>query len=78
MKARNLLPRVTDGFSRAYVFAVIGGLVGTLLSGLLGDWFLPFIYNIGIPGFSSAVFAWLFLGGLMALDRIQRESETKA
>ena len=59
-----------DGFSNGYVNACIGGLVGMLASGLLGDWFLPFLYNVGIGGFRSSVFAWIFIGGLLALGRI--------
>jgi hypothetical protein len=35
---------------------------------MLGDWFLPFIYNVGYEGFRSSVLAWVFLGGLLALE----------
>jgi hypothetical protein len=65
---------VPDGFSYAYVIGVLGGLVGTLASGMLGDWFLPFVYNVGLNGTRSSLFAWLFLGGLVALERIYRNS----
>jgi O-antigen ligase len=58
------------GFSSGYIHACIGGLVGMLASGLLADWFLPYLYNIGIPGFRSCVFAWIFIGGLLAIKRI--------
>jgi hypothetical protein len=61
--------RVPDGFARAYVYGALGGLVATLASGMLGDWFLPFVYNIGMNGMRASMFAWLFLGGLVALDR---------
>jgi hypothetical protein len=44
----------------------------------MGDWFLPFTYNIGFPGFRAAMFAWLFLGGLMALERISRTDGREA
>ena len=63
----SLRSRVEDGFSRGYVCACLGGLVGTLAAGMLGDWFLPFVYNIGIAGFRSSVLFWLFLGGLVSL-----------
>ena len=65
-----LRARVRDGFSRGYVAGALGGLVGMLAAGWMGDWFLPFTYNIGVPGFRAALFAWLFLGGLMALEQI--------
>ena len=64
-----LRERVEDGFSRGYVNGALGGLVGMLASGVMGDWFLPFVYNIGFPGFRASVFAWLFLGGLVVLEQ---------
>ena len=57
-----------DGFARAYVYGVFGGVMGTLAAGMLGDWVLPFVYNIGLAGFRASAFAWLFMGGLVALN----------
>jgi len=65
-----LRSRVVNGFQRGYVYAALAGLAGTLAAGLLADWFMPFVYNIGFEGFRGAVFAWLFLGGLIAIDRL--------
>jgi hypothetical protein len=65
-----LRERLPEGFSIAYVYGVLGGLVGTLVSGLLGDWVLPFVYNVGMRGFRASVVGWLFLGGLVALEQI--------
>ncbi|MCL4507644.1 MAG: hypothetical protein M1140_16730 [Chloroflexi bacterium] len=65
-----LRSRVPEGFAKAYVYGAIGGLAGTLVAGMLGDWVLPFVYNIGFAGFRASVLAWLFLGGLVALGRI--------
>jgi O-antigen ligase len=62
---------VQDEFSRVYVHACIGGLVAMLFSGLLADWFLPFLYNIGTNGFRFSIMNWLFLGGLVVIDRAQ-------
>jgi hypothetical protein len=59
-----------DYFSLGLVGAALGGIAGMLVSGILGDWFLPFLYNIGFPGFRSSVYAWLFIGGLLALEII--------
>jgi hypothetical protein len=69
--------KVTDGFSRGYVYACLGGLVATLISGFIGDWFLPFTYNIGMTGFRAAVLAWLFLGGLIAIEQLEKAKEPK-
>jgi len=62
--------REGGGFSHAYITATLGGLAGTLAAGFMGDWFLPFTYNIGFAGFRAAIFPWLFLGGLLALEHI--------
>ena len=63
-KLRN---RFGDGFRQGYVYGALGGLAGTLAAGMLGDWFLPFVYNIGMAGFRVSVLGWLFLGGLVAV-----------
>lgn len=68
----------TDGFSRGFAAACLGGLAGMLLSGMLGDWFLPFVYNIGIAGFRASVLGWVFLGGLVALQGILRHAPAAA
>jgi hypothetical protein len=57
--------RLGDGFARAYVYGVFGGVLGTLAAGMLGDWVLPFVYNIGLAGFRASVLGWLFMGGLL-------------
>ncbi|MGA9532749.1 MAG: O-antigen ligase family protein [Anaerolineales bacterium] len=59
--------RMPPGFQRAYMYGAIGGLAGTMLSGLLGDWIIPFVYNIGLEGFRASSLAWMFLGGALAL-----------
>jgi O-antigen ligase len=59
-----------DGFARGYIYGVLGGLAGTLVAGTLVDWFLPFVYNIGMNGFRASILPWLFLGGLMSLARM--------
>ncbi len=70
-----LRTRVPEGFARAYVYGALGGLAGTLMAAMLGDWVLPFVYNIGLSGFRASVLGWLFLGGLIALERIITEGE---
>lgn len=67
--------RMPAGFARAYAISALAGWIGTLASGFLGDWFLPFVYNLGFYGFRSSVLAWLFLGGVIALDRLLSSSE---
>jgi O-antigen ligase len=68
-----LKSRVPDGFARAYVFGSIGAIVGMLAAGMLGDWVLPFVYNVGTTGYRASVIGWLFLGGLFALNHLWKK-----
>jgi hypothetical protein len=62
-------------FGKAYAYSVLGGLFGTLVSAGLGDWVLPFVYNIGLRGFRGSAMGWLFMGGLVALERLAVRGE---
>lgn len=76
--AWRLFHRLSGGFERAYTAGVFAGLIGTLVAGMLGDWLLPFVYNIGFTGYRSAILAWLFFGGLLAIERLaQAEPEQR-
>jgi O-antigen ligase len=68
LRLRALTPEGT--FERAYVYGALGGLVATTVAGMLGDWVLPYVYNITINGLRASVMAWLFLGGLVAIEQI--------
>jgi O-antigen ligase len=70
-----LARRFAGGFEEGYVQGALGGLVGTLVAMLLADWFLPFVYNIGFPGFRTSALAWMFLGGLVALEQVARSRQ---
>jgi O-antigen ligase len=59
-----------EGFGRAYAIGALGGLAGMLVSGFLGDWFYPFVYNVGLVGYRSSMLGWLFLGGLVLLEQL--------
>lgn len=74
-RLRTVAPK---GFARAYVYGALGGLVGTVASGMLVDWFFPFVYNIGFNGFRSSIFAWLFLGGLVSIEQMVRRQSQAA
>lgn len=62
-----------EGRERAYVVGALGGLAGTFAAGFLGDWVVPFVYNIGLNGFRASLFAFLFLGGMLAVARMAAE-----
>lgn len=59
--------RMHQGFERAFVLGAFGGVIGMVVAGMLGDWILPFFYNVGLNGFRSSMIGWLFLGGLMTI-----------
>ncbi|MGE0464672.1 MAG: O-antigen ligase family protein [Vicinamibacterales bacterium] len=58
------------GFPTAYALAAFGGTLGSLASGMLGDWIIPFYYNGGVLGFRSSLLFWVFLGGALSLRRM--------
>jgi hypothetical protein len=66
--------RATPGFDVGLVSGVLAGLVGSLAACMLGDWLIPFVYNVGLPGFRSSVIFWIFLGVVVALSRIVKGS----
>ena len=59
----------TKGFAAGYVNAMLATWAGALILMIFGDWILPFVYNIGFPGFQASVLVWLFLGGLVTLGQ---------
>lgn len=62
----------TQGFAAGYVNGMLAAWAGALVLMLFADWILPFVYNIGFPGFQASVLVWLFLGGLVALEQIAK------
>ncbi|MCO5192601.1 MAG: hypothetical protein M9941_15630 [Anaerolineae bacterium] len=54
-------------FERAYVYGALAALVAMFVSGFLGDWLIPFVYNITLGGFRASVIGWVFLGALVAI-----------
>ena len=74
-----LRKRAPDGFAQAYAYGALGGLAGTVVIGMLGDWVLPFFYNIGLNGFRTSMLGWLFLGGLVSLEQmVMSQKDTAA
>ena len=65
-----LRERAPVGFAQAYVYGALGGLAGTAVIGMMGDWVLPFFYNIGLIGFRTSMLSWLFLGGLVSIEQM--------
>lgn len=64
--------QMPTAFLRGFNMGVLAGFVGTLFAMGLGDWYIPFVYNIGIPGFDFAVYGWLLSGAMLALRQLVR------
>ena len=62
--------RYRDGFCSAYTNAMLAAGIASLVLMIFADWILPFVYNIGFPGFQASVLVWLFLGGLVAIEQM--------
>jgi len=60
----------TQGFAAGYVNGMLAAGAASLVLMMFADWILPFVYNIGFPGFQSSVLVWLFLGGLVTLEQV--------
>lgn len=69
---RNALP---DGFARAFVLSAIGATAGTLAAAMLGDWVIPFVYNVGMDGTRSSLVGWMFFGGLVVIEKTLRKEK---
>ncbi|MCB0207078.1 MAG: hypothetical protein KDH89_19840, partial [Anaerolineae bacterium] len=67
---RRLHNRFQTGFASGYVNGMLAVGAGALVLMVFADWMLPFVYNIGFPGFQASVLVWLFLGGLVALENM--------
>jgi hypothetical protein len=62
--------RFATGFVAGYVNAMLAVGIASLVLMAFADWILPFVYNIGFPGFQASVLIWLFMGSLVAIDNI--------
>ena len=63
----------TGEFERAFVIGCLGCVIASLASGMLGDWMIPFVYNVGLQGFRSSLLFWVFIGSALALWNLQYE-----
>ncbi len=76
--AWRLSTRLEDGFVRAYAYSVLAGVPGCLMAGFLGDWILPFPYNIGLDGVRASILPWIFFGGLLSIGKMYLAHENPA
>jgi O-antigen ligase len=66
----NLSKKLSSGFEKAYVYGALAGIVATLVAAFLGDWVLPFVYNLGLTGFRASILPWIFIGGVISIEQM--------
>jgi O-antigen ligase len=71
---RLLKNKSLTGFAESYTFGVFAGAIATLVAAFLGDWVLPFVYNVGLNGFRASILTWIFIGGLVVIEKISTEN----
>ena len=62
--------RGRNDFVDAMAHATFAGLIGCIVAMGFGDWMIPFPYTQGIAAYDYIVYSWLFLGSMLALDRL--------
>lgn len=68
--------KLPNGFSKGYAYGVLAGIFATVIAAILGDWVLPFVYNVGLTGFRASILPWIFIGGVISLEQMLREPST--
>jgi hypothetical protein len=58
----------------AFNNGVLGGFVAMIGAMMLDDWFIPFVYNNGLPGFDMNVYAWIMIGMMLGLSKLKSAS----
>jgi len=74
---RKLHVHYTDGFAGGYIASMIGAWFSIMAIMALADWFLPFVYNLGFPGFQASVLVWIFFGGLLFYEGLAQQPAVK-
>jgi hypothetical protein len=69
--------KLTDGFALGYVYGVLAGIGASIVAAFLGDWMLPFVYNVGLAGFRASILPWIFMGGVISLEHMLLQSSQK-
>lgn len=59
-------------FAEALANIAFAGTVGCIVMMIFGDWLFPFTYTQTIAGFDYVVYSWLFMGAIVALNRLTR------
>jgi O-Antigen ligase len=75
---KRLWMHYTDGFAGGYIASMLGVWFSIMAITALADWFLPFVYNIGFPGFQASVLVWMFFGGFLFYEGLRSQPAIKS
>lgn len=64
-RARAAIP---DPFLQGISNGILGGFAGMIVAMSIGDWLIPFVYNIGFNGFNTDAYIWLLTGVMISLS----------
>jgi hypothetical protein len=67
--------RGAGDFAHGFAVASLGLCIGCVVAMGLGDWMFPFVYTQTIEGFDYAVYSWVLLGGMVALESIRQQRD---
>jgi hypothetical protein len=68
--AWHLFRAASDPLYRTIGLAVFGGLAGQAAAAVVGDYLLPSYHNGGHGNISATIYTWIWIGALMATDRL--------
>jgi len=71
---RRSYDKMRPGFSRTYILASLGQLVGIGVAAAIGDYIVPAYHNGGLATFSWTVYSWLIWGLAVAHVRVEGRS----
>lgn len=64
--------RVRGPVLSSLAIGAVGSFSGLLLASLFGDYLFPTYHNAGYSYFSTTIFSWVIIGGVVAVDRYCR------
>jgi O-antigen ligase len=63
-------------FLEAATMGIFAGMIACLIAMGMGDWLIPFPYTQGIGSFDYEVYSWIFMGALLAIDRMTKSKQS--
>jgi hypothetical protein len=62
--------KMPSGYSKNFMLAAFGQLVGISFASIIGDYMIPTFHNGGLTTFSATIYSWLIWGLAVAHVRV--------